>query len=57
MHVQTESHPTDVIFLHLTRAYGGEGYNEVGGGGGVVTRAGSARVSKVWHISVASVES
>ena len=54
--VQTESQPTDVIFLPLTRAWGGEGYDEAGGGGRVVTRAGRARISEVWHISVASVE-
>ena len=51
--LQTESQPTDVIFLPLTRARGGEGYDEAGGGGRVVTRAGRA----VWHTSVASVKS
>ena len=55
--LQTESQPTDVIFLPLTRARGGEGYDEAGGGGRVVTRAGRARISEVWHTSVASVES
>ena len=47
---------TDVIFLPLTRAWGGEGYDEAVGGGRVVTRAGRARISEVWHASVASVE-
>ena len=35
--LQTESQPTDVIFLPLTRAWGGEGYNETDRGGRVVT--------------------
>ena len=29
--------PTDVIFLPLTRAWGGDGYDEASGGGQVVT--------------------
>ena len=36
---------TDVIFLPLTRAWGGEGYDEAVGGGRVVTRAGRARIN------------
>ena len=35
---------TDVIFLPLTRAWGGEGCDEAVGGGRVVTRAGRARI-------------
>ena len=35
---------TDAIFLPLTRAWGGEGYDEAVGGGRVVTRAGRARI-------------
>ena len=42
--LQTESLPTDAIFLPLTRAWGGEGYDEAVGGGRVVTRAGRARI-------------
>ena len=42
--VQTESQPTDVICLPLTRVRGGEGYDEAGWGGRVVTQAGGARV-------------
>ena len=42
--VQTESQPTDAIFLPLTRVCGGEGYDEAVGGGRVVTRAGRARI-------------
>ena len=57
LEAQTESQPTDVIFLPLTRAWGGEGYDKVSGGGRFVTRAGHARISEVWHTSVASVES
>ena len=36
---------TDAIFLPLTRAWGGEGYDEAVGGGRVVTRAGRARIN------------
>ena len=36
---------TDAIFLPLTRAWGGEGYDEAVGGGQVVTRAGRARIN------------
>ena len=43
--VQTESQPTDAIFLPLTRAWGGEGYDEAVGGGRVVTLAGRARIN------------
>jgi len=35
---------TDVIFLPLTRAWGGEGYDEDAGGGQVVTRTGRAHI-------------
>ena len=35
---------TDAIFLPLTRAWGGEGYDEAVGRGQVVTRAGRARI-------------
>ena len=35
---------TDAIFLPLTRAWGGEGYDKAVGGGRVVTRAGRARI-------------
>ena len=37
-------HWTDTIFLPLTRAWGGEGYDEAVGGGRVVTRAGRVRI-------------
>ena len=55
--LQTESQPADVIFLPLTRVWGGEGYDKAGGGGRVVTRTGRVRISEVWHTSVASVKS
>ena len=42
--VQTESQPTDVIFLPLTRARGGEGYNVAAGEGQVVTRTGRVHI-------------
>ena len=50
--VQTESQPTDVIFLPLTRERGGEGYDEAGGGGRVVTPSrGRAYFRGMAHIS------